>query len=318
MYQKLIFIFIIYVLSVTSHAESISKNDLLKIQSTLNEFKTKNIDMQLPDLKIMKQAVDDGLKSVQSVLTKIYGSKSEIKQALKDYSNSQSATQKNKAASLLAVNFLRFSNPNLEKLGDGLAKKSDFTQDEVQTMGHAFTAVMALSEVMKDYANHIPPKQIKYISQDNPKPNVPRLLLWPLGTDKSCTKEMVEQIRESIGHENFKRLGSSMMLTGAAYEGLYEPIYIKRTLEILKKDATEVAQRILAYLTSNLTPENAEQSYSGFMKYITQGEEEFVRVFGSQVTKQDARIFFQGYARKYPFCLGIINSDYSRIRKNLN
>ncbi len=293
------------------HAESSNKNELPKIQSAVKEFKLKNKEIPLPELTILKKVTDDGLKLVQKELTQIYGSKIDVKQALKDYS---SPDKKSKASPLLASNFLRLSNPTLENLNDGLSKKSDFSNDEIQIMEKAFQEIMALSEKMKAYAQRMTPDQIKYIAQDNPNSNIPRLLLWPLGTDKTCTEDMVYKIRDDVGPENFKRLASSMMLTGSAYEALYEPLYLRRAMEILKKDPSEEAKLILAQIIPGLTPQTAEQSYTSFVKYINQGEEEFVRLFGPQLTKQDARVFFQGYARKYPLCLGILSSDYKRIK----
>lgn len=267
--------------------------------------------MQLPELKDSLKAVDEGLASIKTELTKIYGSKDEVKQALLDYSSS---TQNPKALLLLGANFLRFSDPYFEKLTDGLPTKSDFSASELQKMEQAFHAVMALAETMKNYAKTVSPDQIKYIAQDNPSPNLPRLLLWPLGTDRVCTEQMVEKIRADIGPENFKQLSSAMMLTNSAYEALYESFYLRRVIKLLRKDRSEEARQILAKLIPALTKEKAEQSYAGFMKHINRGEDEFVELFGPQLKKQDARVFFQGYARKYPFCLGILSSEYLRIK----
>lgn len=311
MKQGILVSFAICLISSLGFAESANKNELLKIQSAVKEFKLKNREIPLPDMAILKKASDDGLRFVQKELIKIVGSKAEVKQALKDYS---SPAKKSKVSALLAFNYLRFSNPSLENLNDGLSKKSDFSSDDLKIMEQAFQEIMSASEKMKTYAQLMTSDQIKYIAQDNPYPNIPRLLLWPLGTDKNCTEDMVKKIRDDVGPENFKRLATSMMLTGSAYEGLYEPLYLRRTMEILKKDPSEEAQFILAQIIPGLTPQNAEQSYMGFIKFINQGEEEFVRIFGSQVTKQDARVFFQGYARKYPLCLGILSSDYTRIK----
>ena len=114
-------------------------NDLSKIQTSLKEFKLQKKEMQLPEVAVIKKITDDGFKFVQTALVKLYGSKEQIKQALKDYSSPQSPSSKTKAASLLASNYLRFSNPAFEKLHDGLSKKSEFSEDQLQKMEQAFS-----------------------------------------------------------------------------------------------------------------------------------------------------------------------------------
>lgn len=181
----------------------------------------------------------------------------------------------------------------------------------------AYEEVSLLSEKMKIYASKLAPEQIKFIVQDNPHPNVPRLLLWPLGTTEKCTEEMVQRIRTDIGNDNFKALGSSLMLTGSAYEGLYEQLYLKRIIETLKTDSTVDAKIILSFIISNLNEDQALAAYNGFNKFINQGEDEFVEYCSGKCTKQDARQFFQGFARKYPLCLGLINTEYTRLKNRV-
>lgn len=315
--MKFAFLFT-FLLSSLSFSLEIGAGSFTKIQASLKLYKATNFEMKLPDESSLKAAATEGTKTVKEVLANWFGTKKQISQALQDFSGNNSVLIRNNAASLLAINYLRFSDPNMQNASDSLSKKSDFSENEFQKMKLAFEEVMTLSEKMKNFAQQMNPEQIKFVSKDNPNPNLPRFLLWPLGTDQKCTEEMVQKIRSELGSENFKALGSSMMLTGSSYEGLYEQLYLRRIIEVLRNHSSEDSRIIFTYVAANLNEDQVLSSYHGFMKFINQGEEEFVKYCSGKCSKQDARTFFQGYARKYPYCLGVISPEYSKLRKIVN
>lgn len=298
-------------------ANEISPANYSLILNSLQKFKDANIETKILEQSDLQSAVIEGTKSVKSIMTNLFGSKKQISQALLDYSNNKDASLKEKATTILALNYLRLTSAILQSADDQYSKRSEYSENDIKKMKEAFEKVILLSDKMKAYASRLTSEQIKYVAQDNPHPNIPRFIMWPLGTTQTCTEEMVQKIRSDIGAENFKALGSSLMLTGSAYEGLYELLYLRRIIEILKTDSSNDAKIILSFVVSNLNENQPEMVYTGFIKFITQGENEFIKYCGGKCSKLDARLFFQGFARKYPFCLGVVNTEYPKFRSRL-
>lgn len=127
--MKHILLSIVFFASVSQSAE-ISPSNYSLILKSLREFKDTKIETNLLEQSAIISAITDGTKSIKIVSINLFGSKKQINQALQDYSDNKNFGTKERAIALLALNYLRLSNPNFPVADESLSKKSEYTNNE--------------------------------------------------------------------------------------------------------------------------------------------------------------------------------------------
>ncbi len=298
-------------------AEEPHKAELQKLKQSIQTFKKSANKEGDTELKEIKDKIDLGYKALEEILQTLVGTKDQVKKAIADYRKAKTLTEKIDLSWLLISNYMLISaNPSNANLKN-ISGRFDFSDDEWQTMKDATESMNEMTDTIKKYLSRLSPEQIKSVIQDNPHPIIPRLVLFQLGPEKNCTLKTIQKIKSELGDEAFKKLRSLLNATGHAYEGLYEPLYTKRTIEILQKDSSPEAKLVKAWVSRAVQPGKAQEIYESYLKLITKGEDEFIKIYGSSFSRKEARLFFQGFARKYPTCLGVFSPEYFELSRSL-